>query len=213
MRRGLLHVSVPDTGPWFFVSTCARGIPTRSRAADTYATPAQAQAEIFAASQLASGSHSLDIEVTGARNPVSGGSWVWVDAFGASARYEQDDPAASYRGTWSQNTLPLHSGGSAVLSMDPGAAVSFSFAGDAVSWLGYQDPWSGIARVSIDGRVRAEIDTYAAAAGAQRIAYTLSGLGPGPHVVTIEPTGRRHPLSLGIWIWVDAFETPAGSGP
>jgi hypothetical protein len=26
--------------------------------------------------------------------------------------------------------------------------------------------------------------------------------------LTLEATGRRHPLSIGSWIWVDAFETP-----
>jgi hypothetical protein len=30
---------------------------------------------------LASGEHTLMIEVTGRRNTASGGAWVWVDAF------------------------------------------------------------------------------------------------------------------------------------
>jgi hypothetical protein len=43
--------------------------------------------------------------------------------------------------------------------------------------------------------------------------YTLSGLPAGQHTLIIEVTGRRHPLSLGTWVWVDAFETlPAASG-
>ena len=36
---------------------------------------------------------------------------------------------------------------------------------------------------------------------------TLGGLPAGEHTLAIEATGRRHPLSLGDWIWVDGFES------
>jgi len=75
-----------------------------------------------------------------------------------------------------------------------------------VSWIGYQDGWSGIADVLIDGASRGEIDTYAASAGPQSRIYTLSGLTPGSHTLTIQVTGRRNPASGGAWVWVDAFE-------
>jgi hypothetical protein len=50
-------------------------------AIDTYATPSQAQAVLYTATGLASGIHSLAIEVVGTHDAVSHGSWVWVDAF------------------------------------------------------------------------------------------------------------------------------------
>ena len=77
-----------------------------------------------------------------------------------------------------------------------------------MSWIGQRDSVSGIASVLIDGAVRAEIDTYAAAPESQAVVYTLRGLPAGEHVLTLEAAGRRHPLSAGDWIWVDAFETP-----
>jgi hypothetical protein len=48
---------------------------------DTYASPSQAQAVLYMAAGLASGTHSLAIEVAGTHDAVSQGSWVWVDAF------------------------------------------------------------------------------------------------------------------------------------
>lgn len=174
---------------------------------DTYASPYQAQAALFSASELAPGSHALDIEVTGTRNPASGGSWVWLDAFEVAVRTEQDQAAVSYSGAWLENVHSFHSGGSAVLTVDAGARASFRFSGTSVSWIGYRDEWSGIAQVYIDDVLRAEIDTYATPFEAQQVVYTLTGLPPGEHTLAIGVAGRRHPLSLGYWVWVDAFET------
>jgi hypothetical protein len=65
-----------------------------------------------------------------------------------------------------------------------------------------------VAAVLVDGAPRADIDTYAALAAPQAVVYTLTGLAPGEHTLAIEATGRRHPLALGEWVYVDGFETP-----
>lgn len=174
---------------------------------DTYASPARAQAPLFSTSGLPAGPHVLEVEATGTRAPSSGGTWVWLDAFEVVVRAEQDDSAVSYRGAWQTDGHEGYSGETAVLATAAGAEASFRFAGTAVSWIGYRAERAGIARVSIDGTVRAEIDTYAGQAEAQAVVYTLSGLPAGEHTLAIEVTGRRHPLSLGDGIWVDAFET------
>jgi hypothetical protein len=174
---------------------------------DTYATPFQAQAVLFSAADLAPGPHTLDIEATGTRSAASGGAWVWVDAFEVVRRAEQDDPAAVYEGAWSGAVSGTFSRGAAVSAHDAGARASFSFTGTAVSWIGSRDAGSGIARVLVDDVLRAEIDTFAVLPETQAVVYTLTGLAAGPHVLTIEATGRRHPLSLGDAVWVDAFET------
>jgi hypothetical protein len=95
-----------------------------------------------------------------------------------------------------------------VRTQEAGARAVFHFTGTAVSWIGYRDASSGIARISIDGVVRADLDTFAFAPAAQAIVYTLSALPPGEHTLSVEATGTRHPLSGGDWIWVDAFDTP-----
>ncbi|SPF45627.1 exported hypothetical protein [Candidatus Sulfopaludibacter sp. SbA4] len=48
---------------------------------DTYANPAKGQAAMYTASGLTEGIHTLTIVVLGSHDKVSGGSWVWVDAF------------------------------------------------------------------------------------------------------------------------------------
>jgi hypothetical protein len=48
---------------------------------DTYASPAQGQAVLYTASGLVSGVHTFVVEAAGSHDSVSGGSWVWVDAF------------------------------------------------------------------------------------------------------------------------------------
>ncbi|SPF48789.1 exported hypothetical protein [Candidatus Sulfopaludibacter sp. SbA4] len=48
---------------------------------DTYLSPAQAQVPTYTIDGLASGAHTLMIEVTGTHDSSSNESWVWVDAF------------------------------------------------------------------------------------------------------------------------------------
>jgi trimeric autotransporter adhesin len=48
---------------------------------DTFVAVDQPQTTAYEIGGLMPGTHSLTIEVTGKRNPQSGGSWVWVDAF------------------------------------------------------------------------------------------------------------------------------------
>jgi hypothetical protein len=176
---------------------------------DTYAPSEEARPVIEAIEGLGPGPHTLAIEPTGLRNPVSGGSWIWIDAFDATLRSEQDGPAVAYAGAWGTDRDASYSGGSAAGSVETGASATFTFAGTSVSWIGDRDDASGIARVLIDGVPRAEIDTYAPAPQAQARIYTLSGLPAGIHTLTIEVTGSHGPLATGARVRVDAFETPS----
>jgi len=50
-------------------------------AADLYRAPGGPQVVVFTASGLGAGTHTLAVQVSGRRNPASGGSWIWVDRF------------------------------------------------------------------------------------------------------------------------------------
>jgi hypothetical protein len=89
--------------------------------------------------------------------------------------------------------------------MDPNSRATLTFTGTAVSWIGYKDQWSGIARVYIDGVLRGTIDTYGASAQAQAAVYSVGGLTKAAHKLAIEVTGTHSPASAGNWIWVDSF--------
>jgi hypothetical protein len=109
----------------------------------------------------------------------------------------------SWSGAWSTNRLKVHEGAEARLAMDPAAKASFSFVGSGVRWIGYQDEWSGIADVFVDGKLRATVDTYASPAKARSVLFAADDLDDRPHTLTIQPTGRRRKVSGGSWIWID----------
>jgi len=48
---------------------------------DTYVSPAEFQSVIWSMQGLADGPHTVVLEATGTANPLSGGAWIWVDAF------------------------------------------------------------------------------------------------------------------------------------
>jgi hypothetical protein len=48
---------------------------------DTYASPSKARASVYTVTGLTNGQHTITVFVMGRKNPSSGGSWIWVDAF------------------------------------------------------------------------------------------------------------------------------------
>jgi hypothetical protein len=120
-------------------------------------------------------------------------------------RVEQNNPAIAYSGDWFTNTNPNHSGGSATLTLSNSA--TFTFSGTAVRWIGLADIWSGLANVYIDGVLKATVDTYSTVTRYQVIQYTITGLAPGTHTLTISATGRQNSAAASAWIWIDALES------
>lgn len=186
---------------------------------DTYGPNTEYQQALFTVHGLAPGTHTLSIEVLHRRDGETSGSWIWINAFdiedgsgivgGASAsagRVEQNNPAITYTGNWYLNTNPIMSGGTAALAMDPHSSATVTFTGTGITWIGYQDQWSGIATVTVDGTLQtAPVDTYASSQKARSSVYSISGLSSGTHTLMIAGTGAHDAASAGSWIWVDAF--------
>src|SRR5205814_705160 len=82
--------------------------------------------------------------------------------------------------------------------------------GTGATWIGYQDEWSGIAEVYVDGSLKSEVDTYATPSKAQVKQYSVTGLADGPHTLAIKAAGRKNSSSGGSWVWVDAFDVTSG---
>jgi hypothetical protein len=121
-------------------------------------------------------------------------------------RYEWNNPAVHYTGTWYPKSYSWASGGSIVMAMDADSQAKFTFTGTGVKWIGYRDQWSGIAQVYLDGVLKATIDTYSATAQTQATVYTVSGLSNAAHSLTIVVTGQCDSSSSGDWVWVNAFD-------
>jgi len=129
----------------------------------------------------------------------------------AAVRYEQNNAAVQTVGTWYPNNGAFNSGGSSILAMDAGSQAKFTFTGTGVNWIGYRDPWSGIAQVYVDGVLKSTIDTYSANTLSQTIVYSVNGLTNASHTLTIAATGSKDAASGGDWVWVDAFDVTAPS--
>ncbi len=147
---------------------------------------------------------------TGSGNPVPNPP---PTVTATNTRLEQDNSAAQYSGTWYPNRGGFNSGGSATLAMNSGDSVKLPFTGTGVKWIGYSDPWSGIAEVYIDGALKATLDTYSANTQAQKAQYSVDGLTNGAHTLNIVAKGQHSATSQGAWVWIDAFDVTAGSAP
>jgi uncharacterized protein (TIGR03437 family) len=199
------------------------GVPT---AVDT-SNPSSAtlyQQQLFTARGLTPGLHRMTIEVTHSHDGSTNASWIWVDAFdiengslvggtmaAGAGLVQQTDIAANYSGHWFQNMGTQYSGGNVNLVVDAGARVDLTFDGVAITWTGYRDEWSGLAQVFMDGALQATVDTYLTPFQAQTPVYSLTGLAPGTHVLSIVATGTHSAASGGAWVWVDAFQVTGSS--
>jgi len=181
--------------------------------------PTLYQRPLFTARGLDSGLHSLSIEAT--HTSTNGlGSWVWVDGFNIDSgdavrgegtagpgRVEQSNANVTYAGEWFLNTNSADSGGTAVLATDPGDRATITFTGSSITWIGYRDPYCGIAHVYIDGIHMATVDTYSPATQFQAAVFSIGNLAPQTtHTLAIEVTGTHNPAASESWIWVDAFD-------
>ena len=120
-------------------------------------------------------------------------------------RYEQDNPAVQYTGTWFPKNYSWASGGSIVMAMDAGAQAKLTFTGTAVKWIGYRDQWSGTAKVYVDGVLKATVDTFAKNPQSQVVNYSIGGLSNSTHTIAIYVNGAKSIRSAGSWVWVDAL--------
>jgi hypothetical protein len=220
-----VHLSFTGTGiTWIGVNDGYSGLATvyvdgAMKIVDSYADPAAYQRAVYSVRGLSSGTHTLTIEVTHERAGRTEGSWVWIDAFdiengaplpggvaAGTGRVEENNPALIFTGRWYAKSGPDHSGGGAVLATDAGSRATITFNGTGVSWIGFRDEWSGVARVYVDEELKATVDNYLSPSQPRAIPYSVEGLSTGTHRLTIEVTGTRNESAKGSWVWLDSFD-------
>ena len=179
---------------------------------DTY-SPTEIQAPIFTDTNLMPGSHEMIVEVSGLKNAASSGVTIVVDAFDVRSRFEDQDAAIAYTGTWVADADDAWSGTSAnfgsgftMRSAVAGSRATFTFTGISVTWIGTRGPDRGIARVYLDGVLAAELDTYATPKQLLVPLYSRQGLTPGSHTLAIEVMGLKNPASTNTLVFIDAFD-------
>jgi len=182
---------------------------------DTYTPFEEFRVVVFTRTGLAPGSHALTIEVTGLKNTASTDAAIVVDAFDVPAptvkRIQETDPAITYTAGWAQGIPGQWSGGTAAVSTTAGTQATLTFTGTSVSWIGYRGPQAGIARVSLDGVLVGDVDTYAPAGDTQVVVFTRTDLADASHTLTIEVTGLKNAASTDTAIALDALEVTSFS--
>jgi uncharacterized protein (TIGR03437 family) len=136
-----------------------------------------------------------------------------VTVFGQTVtRFEQNDPRITYTGVWYPNTNPLESAGSAVLANLKGSQVVVIFNGTGITWIGASDYYAGICYLTLDG-MPMSVDTSnpSGATLYQQKLYSVHGLAPGLHRMTIEVIHSHDAQTNASWIWVDAFDIDNGT--
>jgi hypothetical protein len=176
---------------------------------DLYSPTEQIQAAVFTATGLADSSHTLVIEGTGRQNAASQNALIVVDAFDVTTsgtRHQDTDPAIAYGQGWIQgNRDKAYSEGATAETNILGTQATITFTGTGIAWIGARGPQCGIARVSLDGVVVQDIDTYAQTEGPQHTDFSVNGLAPGTHTLTIQAIGKNL-MSTDAWILIDAFD-------
>ena len=190
---------------------------------DTF-SPSRTQTVVFSATDLATGRHTVEIEVTGQKHANATGHSIFVDAFDVESRFEDRHPAITYApaGNWVRENMDYawsgttanSGGGTASYSTTAGATATFTFDGTGVSWISFRSPLAGIADVWLDGALAGRFDLYASSDQVRVPIYTVSGLIPGTHTLRIDVTGEKNPAASGAVVVVDAFDVvPSTPGP
>ncbi|HUI53674.1 MAG TPA: glycosyltransferase family 39 protein [Bryobacteraceae bacterium] len=118
--------------------------------------------------------------------------------------YDDYDPALWFRGVWTRTSLDGNWGHTISYSGAPGAEVSVSFEGSALTYLHSKGPDRGQAELSIDGVSKGIVDLYAPTAE-QQVRSFYCCLGNGHHVAVIRVLGRKNQSSSGQIVDLDAI--------
>lgn len=128
-----------------------------------------------------------------------------------SERVEQTNAAVTLSAGWTQATPEWYawSGGTAVQSSLTSATATYTFTGTSVAWIGHRSGASGKAYVRVDNGAPVLVNLFARTVEINTVVWSVSGLSPGRHTLTIAPAGLRDDESQGTSIVVDAFVAPA----
>lgn len=129
------------------------------------------------------------------------------------AAVDDSDPAISYSGHWASGggSGSGYFGNTAHYSNTPGDAVSYTFTGTSIEWVGASNTNHGQAFVQIDQQSPILVDTYSPQWQKQAILFARNNLGSGQHTITITLTANQNAAASGTFQDIDAFITSAAT--
>lgn len=128
----------------------------------------------------AAGTHVL-------RSADAGTSWQMMD-IGFQRIEDFESRAIGFDGQWTTIEAADASAGTYALGLSAQCAVSITFSGTGIRWVGRLDPALGTAEVLLDGQYYTTVDQYNNEPVPQYPLVSITGLPPGEHEVTIIET-------------------------
>ena len=138
---------------------------------------------------------------------TSGGLPLTPSVVGARAATALGDTSPANTATWPKVSSSTALGGSYVTERTAGATAKFTFTGSSVTLLTRKGPSQGKVVVSV-GAVSKTVDLYSATA-VNRFKVALTGLGAGPHTLTVKVLGTRNTRSTGTSVAIDGISVGA----
>ncbi len=203
---GPVTVSVEGTTTLRYFSTDAAGNvePTRTATVRIDVTK-PASTDTAPSGWVSATPVMVSLVASDAHSGVAATRWWQATTRTVPVRYEQNDPLVSLWGVWTTANGSSYSGGSfAFGNGDIGAEIHFD--GTAVSYLTRRAAVWGLARVTLDGGPPELVDLYSPVLEDRAVAWSRSGLTDGRHVLKIEWTGLKSPLSSGYSVGLDALD-------
>jgi hypothetical protein len=176
---------------------------------DLYSSGELWKQKVWDTGTLSRGTHTVTITCAGA-------GFIGVDAFdvagilaqaAAPTRYEQNNSAFAYVGTWYGNpSAPSASGGSFRYTNVSGASVTVNFTGTYLAWITKKSPVYGVAEVFVDGQDMGTVDLYSSGELWKQKVWDTGTLSYGTHTVTVLCTGDKNVSADDAFVGIDAFD-------
>ncbi|MDQ6422719.1 S-layer homology domain-containing protein [Paenibacillus sp. LHD-117] len=173
---------------------------------DMYSAKRESNVILYSDSGLSDGPHTIKIVVRSDRNSAASDTYVEIISINTF------NPSLSSVGAWDYYTTADHYNGAGIRTTTADSALSLTFAGNSVNWIGVKDANHGLADVYLDGVLDATVDLYSSTRKAQAVLYSRAGLSAGNHTIKIVARGEQNVASSGNIVAVDAIEY-YNSGP
>lgn len=174
---------------------------------DAYSPTAAFQAVGYTQSWATEGTHTLKIEVSGAKGAGTD-TWIDVDAFDITSGgvvTRQESIVGRWFGTWDGYRHANYSGGSTMASKETGATCTYTFTGSKIEWIALKVFNRGRADVYIDNVLQGTVDCYSPTFDWQSVVYSKDFGATGTHTIKIVVKGTKNASSSDYWVDVDAF--------
>lgn len=114
---------------------------------------------------------------------------------------QETDARVHYAPAWPRYASSAVSGGRAAIASTAGASATFVAAGRGFAWIGARGAKYGVARVYVDGALKATIDLHAGATQTRSVLFATTFASSGTHTIKIVDAGSAGRVTVDL----DAF--------